>query len=507
MSSQLLAGIIGFVVAFGVMPPVMALAQRFRILDEPDKERRLHVTAVPRLGGVAIFIGTLSGAGVVFVLGALGTSFAFPPSAKMLQGVLLGCVLVFLTGVADDLWGVRPLLKLLAQSLAAIAAMAYGFRIDHLTLTGHEAFSLGLLSIPVSLLWVVGMTNAFNLIDGVDGLAGTFALIGLTAAIGVDLFLHTNSGLIISCALVGAVFAFLRYNIAPARIFLGDSGSMLLGYFLSIRVVTTSTTTVGTLYVLVPLFALAFPLTDTFIAIARRWLRGEPLSRADGRHIHHQVLALGLSARRTVDLLGLFFFGVAALGISIAFAPPSITLTLVAAAAVVTLVAFVYGLRWLGYHEFAEFGASVASVFVNARGHVRARIRAHEIATKLGSAGSLAELNSVLSASAADLGLAEVSLFQGSAHFQGPSVRQISPPSERLFRVDYPIAWEEDGKMREVVLRLWCERPSNRKHSSAERVATRLALAVETWLAKNPRAYPAEEEHRRSGARPAPLVE
>ena len=507
MSSQLLAGIIGFAVAFGIMPSVMALAQRFRVLDEPDKERRLHLTAVPRLGGIAIFAGTLAGAGIVFLLGTLGTSFTFPASARMLEGVLLGCIVVFLTGVADDVWGVRPLLKLLAQSIAAIAAIAYGFRVDHITLTGNEAFSLGALSIPVTLLWIVGMTNAFNLIDGVDGLAGTFALIGLSAALGVDAMLHTNSGLIISCALVGAVFAFLRYNAAPARIFLGDSGSMLLGYFLSIRVVTTATNSAGALYVLVPLFALAFPLIDTFIAIARRWLRGEPLSRADGRHIHHQMLALGLSARRTVDLLGVFFFGVAALGISIAFAPPSVTLSLVVAAAVLAFVTLVYGLRWLGYHEFAEFGASVASVFLNARSHVRARIRAHEIATKLRSAQSLDELNAVLSASAADLGLAEVSLFPGSPHFHSPSVRQISPPSERLFRVDYPIAWDEDGRMREVVLRLWCERPSNRRHRGAERIATRLALALETWLANNPRAFPAEEEHRRAGARPAPLVE
>jgi UDP-GlcNAc:undecaprenyl-phosphate GlcNAc-1-phosphate transferase len=510
---QLVAGVLGFLVAFGLMPGVMALARKFRALDEPDSGRRLHLTAVPRLGGVAIFAGTVVGAGAVVLWGSLGPDIAtrladnLATNAGMLPGVFLGCVIVFVTGIVDDLRGVRPIVKLLAQTLAAAAVVRYGFRVDHLTLAGAGTFSLGVFAIPITVVWIVGMTNAFNLIDGIDGLAGTFALIGLAAAMGVDVYLHANSALLVSSAMFGAVFAFLRYNAAPARIFLGDSGSMLLGYFLSIRLVTSATATDGALYALVPLFALAFPLADTFIAIARRWLRGEPLSRADGRHVHHQMLALGLSARRTVELLGLFFFGVAAMGISIAFAPPQVTLSLAAIAGVLVFVTTFYGLRWLGYHEFTEFGSSVTSVLVNARSHVRGRIRAHEISAKLKSASSLTEINALLESSANELGLAEVTVLPGSSHFHGPAARQISPPSERLFRVDYPIAWEEDGRVREIILRLWCERPGHHKHTGAERIAGRLAATLEAWLAQNPRAIPVEDETKRVSARQVPRVE
>jgi len=481
------------------MPGVMALARRFRVIDQPDKNRRLHLVPVPRLGGVAIFAGTVIGAaaalGCLTLLGgrALGTNVA--ASLGLLPGMFAGCLIVFLTGVIDDMRGVRPMTKIVAQTIAVGLAVRYGFRIDHITLTGTTSVSLGVFSIPITVLWVVGMTNAFNLIDGIDGLAGTFALIGLTTALGVNVYLHGTSA-IVSSAIIGSVFAFLRYNVSPAKIFLGDSGSMLLGYFLSIRLVTAATTPDHGLYGLVPLFALAFPLADTFIAMARRWLRGEPLSRADGRHVHHQMLQLGLSARRTVELLGLFFLGVAAMGISISFAPPQVTFALIAVAGIMMFVTAFYGLRWLGYHEFVEFGASVTSLLLSARGHVRGRIRAHEIAAKFNRARNLDEINTMLEDGANDLGLAEVTVLPGATNFHGPAARQISPPSERLFRVDYPIAYEEDGRMREVVLRVWCERPSQHRYTGAERIATRLAASLEAWLAQNPRAIPADDDKR-----------
>ncbi len=488
MLPRLIAALLGFAFAFGLMPWVMRIARDNGILDHPNEDRRVHLTPVPRLGGIAIFGATVLAAAVVFAWDYFDDSFALPHRLGMMPGMIVGATIIFAVGVVDDLRGVRPALKLIAQTAAALAMVAYGFRIESVTITGGAAYNLGLLSIPLTVFWVVGMTNAFNLIDGVDGLAGTMAIIGLTACIGVEVLLHNSSSLIVTFALMGAVLAFLRFNLSPAKIFLGDSGSMLLGFFLSVRAVTAATGDDGVTFALVPLFALAYPLTDTFIAIARRWLRGHPLSRADGRHIHHQILGLGLSPTRTVELIGVFFASVALMGISIVFAPPQVTVAFGVGGAVLFFAAFFHGVKWLGYSEFTEVGASVASVVLNARSHVRNKVVAGEVADRLLRADTIDEIGVMLAECAAEFRLLEVTIVPGVSHFHGPASRQISPVGERPFRVDYPIAWEHDGQVREVVLRLWCERPGDRHHTGAERIATRLGAALELWLQRNPAA-------------------
>jgi len=484
MIPQFIAGLISFGIAIALMPWVMATAREYRILDYPDGDRRIHRQPIPRLGGIAIFIATSIAATLVFFWDSLDSSFQIPPSTIM-PGVILGSVIVFATGVVDDLRNVSPKFKLVAQTTAALIVVAYGFRIDSISLSGEASHALGILSVPITVLWIVGMTNAFNLIDGVDGLAASFALIGFTVAIGVDLVLHGARALVITASTLGAVFAFLHFHRSPARIFLGDSGSMTLGFFLSIRLVTAATTTEHVTYAIIPIFALAYPITDTMIAIARRWLRGHPFSRADGRHIHHQVLALGLSARRTVDLLGLVFCAIAIMGVSIALAPPSVTIALGSLVLLALFVTFFYAVRWLRYTEFIEFGHSVASVLLNARNHVKNKILTGDIVSALGRAKSLEDLANILNESAADLGLLDVSLVVGNSHYTAPAARQISPLDNRPFRVDYPIAWEQDGQVFEAVLRLWCERPGPRQHFGTERIASRLAPAVEGWLKTN----------------------
>jgi UDP-GlcNAc:undecaprenyl-phosphate GlcNAc-1-phosphate transferase len=480
---------LGFAIAYGMMPLVMRLAREYQVLDLPDEGRRVHQTPVPRLGGVAIFVAAIISVSVVFAWDYFDSSFELPRQAGTLPGMIIGATIVFVTGIVDDVRGVRPALKLLAQSMAALAMVAYGFRIDAITVAGNSMIHLGLIAVPLTVFWIVGMINAFNLIDGVDGLAGTMAIIGLTACIGVDFLLHNASSLIVTFAMLGAVFAFMRYNQTPAKIFLGDSGSMLLGFFLSIRIVYASTGEDRVTYALIPLFALAYPLTDTFIAIVRRWLRGDPFSRADGRHIHHQILALGLSPQRTVELLGLFFFSVAFMGISIVFAPPRVTLAFGMGGAVLIFAAFFYGIKWLRYSEFMEFGSSVASVLLNARSHVRNKVMAGEIADRLLRAESIDQVSAMLGECAAEFKLLEVSIVPGARHFPGPESRRISPVHDRPFRVDYPIAWEHGGSVHEVVLRLWSDRPTDLRHVGAERIATKLGGALETWLQRNPAAF------------------
>lgn len=479
---HLTAFTLGFAATWLLIPVIIRLAHEKGILDRPDGDRRVHTVAVPRLGGIGIFIGTALVAGLLLAFDAVRGELRLPyPS--LLPGVVLGATMVFATGLLDDLRGLGPRGKLVLQTLAAVAVVGFGFRIDTIALTTNGLpIALGLAGIPLAIFWIVGMTNAFNLIDGVDGLAGTVALIALTASIGVDLYLHDSRSLIISVAMLGAVFGFLRYNNNPARIFLGDSGSMTLGFFLSIRLVISSTRPDGAIYVLVPLFALAFPLLDTFIAIARRWLRGHAFSRADGRHIHHQLLALGLPPRAAVDVLGLVFAGVAAIGISITFAPPQFTLAFFFSTVMLAVVAMVYGARWLRYGEFAELANSVASVFRNARVVVREKIVANEIAEQIRNAKTLEEVRELLSELVDDLRVLDIELVAGNVHSHGPERQQISPPDQLPIRLDYPFAWHTGQGTREIILRLWSARPESGEHPATERVATRIGPALEAWF-------------------------
>lgn len=488
MLPQAIAGIGAFLITLVVMPRVIRFAREYRILDYPDSERRVHDEPIPRIGGVAVFISVAIACAGLALWNHLDP--AIPGhSSDALVGLVIGATIVFIAGVMDDLRGMSPALKLTAQTFAAVAAIAYGFRIDSVAFSASSHASLGVFALPITVLWIVGITNAFNLIDGIDGLAGTCALVGLTTCAGVDLYLHHAASQIITFALLGAVFAFLRFNHAPAKVFFGDSGSMLLGFFLSINTVSSATTDAHVTYVLVPLFALAYPLADTVIAMTRRWLRGHPISRADGRHVHHQILALGLSPTRTVELVGLFCFSIALMGVAITFAPPQVALALGVGGIAALAVAFFYGVRWLRYSEFQEFGASIASVVLSARRHVRHKLVAVEIADKLQNAASQEEVRTILADSASEFHLLEVSIIPGSPHSPQPATLQISPVSQRPFRVDYPIAWEAGGQVHEVILRLWCERPAERTHLGAVRIASKLGTALERWLAEHPAPF------------------
>lgn len=469
-----------------LIPAIIRYSVKTGLLDQPG-ERRVHKVAVPRLGGVAIFFATCV-ASAVHLSWAVGLGVELP-YPTMLPGVIIGATLIFLTGLFDDLRGVKPSSKLVAQGIAAICVVAFGFKIDVIALSPNSVpIELGLLAIPLTVFWIVGMTNAFNLIDGVDGLAGTVALIALAVTIGVDLYLHDLRSLFITTAMMGAVFGFLRFNTNPARIFLGDSGSMTLGFFLAIRVVISSTNSAGTTFALVPLFALAFPLLDTLIAMARRWLRGHSFSRADGRHIHHQLLAVGLTPRQTVDLLGIFFTAVAALGISVVFAPPRLTIAFMLGTATILFASLFYGTQWLRYGEFAELGRSIRSVFRNARMVVREKIRANEIAEQIRDAKTLEEIQEILASLVDDVRLLDVELVAGNVHFHGPERQQISPMDQLPIRLDYPFAWETEGGVREIILRLWSTRPQPGTHPASERVAVRIGPALEDWFRRNSRA-------------------
>lgn len=276
-------------------PAVRKFACKIGAMDMPGESRRVHDHPIPRLGGLALFAGFLAGV------------LPFTGIDEPVQGILLGSVIIVVTGAVDDLLSLRPWVKLVLQLIAALVAIRHGVVIRILTNPGNasaEAIALGALSIPVTLLWIVGMTNALNLIDGLDGLAAGVCGIGCASMLAVSLFLPEATEIsVLVAALGGACLGFLPFNINPAKIFMGDSGSLLLGYVLS----TASVLGLFKMYTLVafavPVLTLALPLTDTAFAVIRRLSRGESPFHPDRGHIHHRLLALGLTQKQAVAVL------------------------------------------------------------------------------------------------------------------------------------------------------------------------------------------------------------
>src|SRR4051812_8175213 len=308
-----------------MVPPVTRLAVALRALDHPD-ERRMQASAVPRLGGVAIVLGLALGGGVVAVSqwGRLGTG----AGRGELVALALGTGIVFLVGVLDDLMGVSAAKKFLFQLLAAWLLVRVGWSFEVLRLPGLGTIDLGLFRGVVSLLWIVGVTNAINLIDGLDGLAGGVAAI-ISVSFLVYSILQGNPGTVILMAsLAGACIGFLRHNWEPARIFMGDSGSLTLGFLLAATAVHSSLKAPATVAILVPILALGVPVMDTLLVMAVRFLdrpKSAPLDRflrmfhADRQHLHHLLAHFGGERRRIVAVIYGVVLSFCALALFVAF--------------------------------------------------------------------------------------------------------------------------------------------------------------------------------------------
>jgi UDP-GlcNAc:undecaprenyl-phosphate GlcNAc-1-phosphate transferase len=236
----------------------------------------------------------------------------------------------------------------------------------------------------------------------------------------------------------------------------------------------------GSVAVLAPVFALSYPLLDTGIAILRRWLRGVPLSRGDGRHIHHQLLALGLSPRRAVSVIYFQSAAVAALGLSVAFAPPAMTVAIAAAGGAVLFFIMVYGLRWLQYHEFVEAGASVAAAARNARTVIQDKIHARDIAWLVQSAATIDQVSAILAESASKFRFEFMQLRRRSATNGLPDLA-LESQAQNLWRLEYPILRDGDTQADPLVLSIWCRVGGSRHPAGAERVVQILAPAIVLW--------------------------
>jgi UDP-GlcNAc:undecaprenyl-phosphate GlcNAc-1-phosphate transferase len=283
-----------------VTPVVRGYAHHLGLLDQPGG-RKVHETPIPRLGGVAmaIAIGVAIG-GATIVTGDLGSTLGLRPNRA--PAILAGVGLLLVIGIVDDIRGMRALVKLVFQVAAALLAWWLGLSIDHLSFP-WGVVDLGPLALPITVAWIVAVINAINLIDGLDGLAtgvvltvlGAFGL--LAAADGVD------PTLFIVAATIGAAVGFLAYNLHPATIIMGDTGSMVLGFVVAAVAISTTQDGVYPQAPWVPIIALGVPIIDTAWAVVRRTARGDPFFIADRGHIHHQLLRLGLGHRDAMLLL------------------------------------------------------------------------------------------------------------------------------------------------------------------------------------------------------------
>lgn len=292
---MLLAFAVSLLVAYVMTPPVKRFAEKVGAIDVPRDNRRVHDHPIPRMGGLAIFIG--------FVLSLI---FFVPMSTKVL-GLLVGSVIIAVMGGVDDIVSLNPWVKLAGQIVAALVAIRCGLVFDVISnpnIFAEETYiEIGWLSIPLTMLWIVGCTNAVNLIDGLDGLAvGVSAISSLTMLI-VSLFVSEPVVSIILAALTGACLGFMPYNLNPAKIFMGDVGSQLLGFVLSTASIMGLFKLHAIITFFVPLLALALPLADTIFAFFRRILHGQSPFKADKGHFHHRLLAMGLNQKQVVAVL------------------------------------------------------------------------------------------------------------------------------------------------------------------------------------------------------------
>lgn len=345
-------------------PYVRLLALWIGAVDEPG-ERRVHTKRIPRLGGLAVV--------AAFLCSLFFAPFVHIPLAQIFsshgwkwQWSLAGAFVVFVAGAADDIWHLTPPAKIGFQLLAGMCAVAGGHGVGMVAnpFTGNS-FAIGWISIPLTLGWVVAMTNAFNLIDGLDGLASGVALIALLTLCVVSVATERMDITLLAVTLAGGLSGFLVYNFQPASIFLGDSGSLVLGYLLAVLFLQVARQPDTGLLVVVPLFALGLPILDTYLALVRRfprvWFvrRDEARTRAhflaltwvaslftpDQNHLHHRLLARGVSHRNAVFLL---------YGVCVGFGLVALLLFVIGGVASIVVGGLVgmvvyYGVRKLGY--------------------------------------------------------------------------------------------------------------------------------------------------------------
>jgi UDP-GlcNAc:undecaprenyl-phosphate GlcNAc-1-phosphate transferase len=296
---MLMLNVAGFLIAMILTLLLVPVVRRRAIeaghYDAPG-ERKIHKYPIPRLGGVAIWLGFM------LALGLISLFMWHRELGSALPGVLAGGAIVFTLGLLDDLFNLSPYLKLAIQFIAALTAFGLGVQINNLDLPGAQLLILNALSLPVTVIWLVGLMNAMNFIDGIDGLAaGVTTLSALTLTI-VAMFTNQPSSALLASLLAGSSLGFLVFNFHPAKIFMGDSGALFCGFVLACIAVTGVLKT-KVVVMLLPMFVLSVPILDITYSVFRRLLQGKNPFLPDANHIHHQFLKAGIGQIKTVTYL------------------------------------------------------------------------------------------------------------------------------------------------------------------------------------------------------------
>jgi UDP-GlcNAc:undecaprenyl-phosphate GlcNAc-1-phosphate transferase len=411
------AGLLGaFLVALALIPFAKWVARRVGAVDVGGG-RRVHAGAIPRLGGIAVVLGFFIPLGALFFTESYVASIFYEQPQRII-GLMGGGLIIALLGAWDDIRGVRPRTKLAIQALAALFAYACGYRIEGMLLPLLGTVHLGWLSIPATCFWFVAIINALNLIDGLDGLAGGVAFFACVGNFVMGYIGDAYMVMLLSATLGGAIVGFLVFNFNPASIFMGDSGSMFLGFVLAatslLGALVKNTTVVA---IVVPVMVLGLPIADTAIAMLRRAITRRPIMTADRGHIHHRLLDLGLTHRHAV----LSLYGVCA-ALTVAAVAASLGRGLETTGALVLFTIVLAGLvRVAGVFDRAMVAAQRRNRPLN---DVTARVRAAlpDALLDLTPQTRAADLHRVLERFVGEASLCGAEFTDGSEAAAGPDV-------------------------------------------------------------------------------------
>ncbi|NMA86364.1 MAG: undecaprenyl/decaprenyl-phosphate alpha-N-acetylglucosaminyl 1-phosphate transferase, partial [Tissierellia bacterium] len=294
MGNILIPFIISVFISLFMTPIVKKLAIKVGAVDIPKDDRRVHKKPMPLMGGLAIYISIII------------TSLIFLPVDKTLISIIIGGTIIVISGIIDDIKELSPRMKLIFQIAAAIVLILGDIKIDAITnpfTKTSKLIDLGVFSIPITIFWIVGITNTLNLIDGLDGLAAGVAMISSLSFLAVANKFYYIPVMIMSSIIAGSCLGFLPYNFNPAKIFMGDTGALFLGFILAALSIEGVMKSVATIAVVVPIIILGVPIFDTTFAIFRRLLNGKSIAEADKGHLHHRLLRMGYSQKKTVLIL------------------------------------------------------------------------------------------------------------------------------------------------------------------------------------------------------------
>lgn len=293
---------IAFITAFFMTPFVRVLAVKFNAIDVPKDNRRVHKKPIPRLGGIAILMGFLMGLICYAIIVGLSDKTIFN---SQVLGLILGIIIIEIAGIWDDIKPLRAWTKLLFQIAAAGVVVGFGVRVDFLSnpFVENGIIDLGIWAIPITMVWIVGITNAINFIDGLDGLAAGVATISSISLLFIAVYLNQPQTIVLTTAIAGATMGFLPFNFNPAKIFMGETGSAFLGFTLGTIAIMGLVKSYTAIAIVVPLIVLGLPIFDTAFAIIRRVLSGKSPMQADRGHLHHRLVDSGLSQKQSVIIL------------------------------------------------------------------------------------------------------------------------------------------------------------------------------------------------------------